>query len=183
MGKTRSINILIKELMGVNRLNEPVSFGIPFEKGLFHNPNVLCLHDENDNLVHLQVSALNKWIDGSMKWVLIDFQANVDANSETLYKLTLEKASNRKEGIFISREQNSLVVNTGKAQFHIDTTKFAPFTKVTANGKEVIDGRSSRCILSIDGKEIVPEIKELILEHEGPLRTTEIGRASCRERV
>ena len=48
MGKTRPKNIIIKELIGVNRLNEPVSLGIPFEKGLLHDPGALCLYDNND---------------------------------------------------------------------------------------------------------------------------------------
>ena len=124
MEKTRSKNILIKELIAVNRLNEPVSFGIPFGKGILQDSNTLCLYDNNDNLVHLQASTLNKWTDGSIKWVLIDFQAKVDANSQTQYRLVSGKVSNRKEGISISREENSLVVNTGKVQFHIDTKKF-----------------------------------------------------------
>ena len=54
----------------------PVTSGVPFPRGTLSSDAHLRLLDAQDQEVPLQTEVLARWLDGSVKWVLLDFQAN-----------------------------------------------------------------------------------------------------------
>ena len=74
------IPVIIKELNGIDRINEPVTVGLPFPKGSIKKLTELFLFaPQEHNNIPLQTQTLNRWPDQSLKWVLFDFQATVAA--------------------------------------------------------------------------------------------------------
>jgi hypothetical protein len=73
------------------RINEPVTCGIPFPKGMLRHATLLLLRDAMGNEQRMQVRVLDQWSDGSARWVLCDWQATV--NAATHYEIVLMPAS------------------------------------------------------------------------------------------
>lgn len=57
----------------------PVTCGVPFPRGLLTDPATLALTDRHGRPVPLQTRTLNKWPDGSVRWLLLDWQAEAGA--------------------------------------------------------------------------------------------------------
>jgi hypothetical protein len=164
--------IIIREALGIKRDNEPVCFGVPFKKGQLHKPEALSIYNGHGRFVPMQTTTLGLWSDNSVKWLLLEFQAVVDANSESQYYAVLDQPRQIDKKILVCNENNSLMVNTGRARFHIEKETFVPFTKIVSSGKDLYGDRRGRCFLAIDGKEITPKVVGIEVEHEGPIRTT-----------
>jgi hypothetical protein len=64
--------IVVEERAGIPRTREPVTVGIPLAKGQASRADRLRLVDEDGEPKPVQVTPLNLWSDGSLKWVLID---------------------------------------------------------------------------------------------------------------
>jgi len=101
----------------------PVTFGIPFPKGTLTSPeNVRVLNPIGEE-VPIQVSVLGEWPDGSIKWLLVDFQADVKPMSQAEYKLEFGRAILRKEkklGVIVNQKGSIIEVVTGPLKLVID---------------------------------------------------------------
>lgn len=169
--------IIIEETVGVCRVREPVSMGVPFPEGLLYDLNNLRLrgHEEPEEQWPVQCAPLATWPDGSLKWVLLDFQATVEAFSS--FALDLTWGGGSLEGgipsIAIGHTHNSLCVDTGAAAFWINRSLFFPFERVVINDKEILDPVHSWTRL-LDAKELEysPRIEAIEVESSGPLRST-----------
>ncbi|WP_238537776.1 RIFT barrel domain-containing protein [Zavarzinella formosa] len=62
---------------GIPRTAEPVTRGVPFPKGSLNRLDHLICKDPAGNVVPLQARGLERWGDGSWKWVLCDWKATV----------------------------------------------------------------------------------------------------------
>lgn len=86
-----SVPLTIREVAGVDRVAEPCSTGVPFPLGLLQVPEGLAVFDSNNNPTPAQFKVLEKWReygqDGSIKWLLVTFLADVSANAEGRYYL------------------------------------------------------------------------------------------------
>lgn len=81
----------IREISGVERIADPVSFGVPFPQGMLFETKGIAVHDESGKTVPGQFKVLERWVDrgqdGSIKWLLVTFLAHVPANGEVAYRL------------------------------------------------------------------------------------------------
>ncbi|MCK5845187.1 MAG: hypothetical protein KAG97_10800, partial [Victivallales bacterium] len=88
--KTSPITTLeIEECGNVNRKYAPITVGVPFAKGVVIDSAFLRIFSPSSQNTPLQSRALSHWPDGSLKWALFDFQANVEADSKKLWKVAL----------------------------------------------------------------------------------------------
>ena len=61
---------------GRARTCEPITVGIPMPRGLVTEPRQIALVDGDGKPVPLQALPTERWPDGSVRWALLDFQAN-----------------------------------------------------------------------------------------------------------
>ena len=171
-----STPIIVEETAGIDRTNEPVTVGIPFPKGFLKDKTDLHLVDPGDGPLPLQTQTLATWPDNSPKWVLLDFQVSVRANTMKKLKLTrnkLEATANKRCHISTEESQAHLRVDTGTASFFVNTRIFKPFDRVLIDGKEIVDSTKSNTALTIDSDtKYEPLIDKIFFETKGPLRTT-----------
>ena len=72
--------IYLKEEAGIPGINEPVTLGIPFPRGVLYEHYGLKLVDNKNSCIPYQAIPTAFWGDKSLKWVLIDFQATGTRN-------------------------------------------------------------------------------------------------------
>ncbi|MBU1613974.1 PKD domain-containing protein [bacterium] len=74
------IDLTVEERAGVARTGWPVTSGLPLPKGMLTAAGILYSNG-------IQARPLSLWDDGSVKWLLADFQADVADNGTVIYNL------------------------------------------------------------------------------------------------
>jgi hypothetical protein len=169
--------IVIEEQNGLDRVDEPVTFGVPLPRGKVIQGDGLVLVNRDRQPVPLQVQVLNAWPDGSVKWALLDFSATVRAMATTQYELCSEVASvipsRPQKGLIVQRSPDAIVVNTGSSEFVVNTRVCKPFEHVTVQGGAHVGHNGSRIVLTTEnGQEYEPRIHAIAIETDGPVRAT-----------
>lgn len=170
------VPIVVEERNGWRRFNEPVSVGIPFPKGAVFDPECLSLADQNDQLFPLQAEALARWSDGSLKWVLLDFLANVEPLRTSTYKLLCDQANGTRtshDNPVVTHTSDAIEVCTGRCKFVLNVRTFKPFERVVIDGQDVITPAGSGLKFVDDtGETYQANITNIRVKTRGPVRTT-----------
>jgi len=164
---------LIKNDPGTNRINEPVTIGIPLaEDSGITSINQLGLQ----NVLAGQFRILDRWTNGNIKWVLADFQTSLNAG-ETKEDISLINGAGNFGGSDLATEDDSYIyINTNNAQFTIKKKNFNMFEKVVVDGVELVSqGNSGGLYLQGENDTTFSSINdpnsEVIVEENGPVRT------------
>jgi YetA-like protein len=170
------ISLILEERAGMARFLEPVTVGLPFPRGMVFDCAGLSLYDAKGWQCPLQTRTLAHWFDGSVKWLLLDFQANVEANSQTSYELrsrTGQSTGHPSPVLSVRETSEGLIVDTGKATFFLNPRLCKPFDRVVIEGAELIGTQGSSLALTDEGGQAyLPQINDLAVETKGPLRVT-----------
>jgi hypothetical protein len=168
-------SILTTEEHGITRRNEPVTLGIPIPRGTLTDLSQLSLRDPANQPVPLQSIGLNRWSDGSVKWVLLDFPVHLDARDTAAYELRFNAPSTVRDAPRLSLRggANEFVVDTGPAEFRIDTRRFRPFHSVALDGRPLLEPAATACQLTdAKGTDYEALVEATAIEISGPLRAT-----------
>ena len=136
------VQLTITERAGVDRAQEPVTTGVPVPKGALTDvKNVRLLLGGRE--VPAQFRVAGRWLpDTSIKWLLVDLQADLKATEKKVYTLEygpgVTAAAKPKHAIQIKEDDDGYVVNTGVATFHISQKTFTLFDRVIIAGKTVV---------------------------------------------
>ncbi|HUU17150.1 MAG TPA: hypothetical protein VMW72_08380, partial [Sedimentisphaerales bacterium] len=87
---TEQLDISVRDMTGLESLRS-VTGGVPLAQGAAPEGVNFVLYDENDKPVSCQTSVLGRWKDRSVRWVLLDFQAEPPANRTSHFKLSWGK--------------------------------------------------------------------------------------------
>jgi hypothetical protein len=171
-----SIPLVIEELAGINRLNEPVTVGIPFPQGVLSDVGNLIIIDSTGNRIPLQAEILATWPDSSAKWVLMDFQVSVKSRVKDELNIVLAQPSEHDKHQFplLVEESDEVVrIRTKSVSFCINKKKFKPFERVIVNGNDVLCGENNDFVLTDEsGTNYEPYIDRIDVETKGPVRST-----------
>ena len=168
------LSLTVRNPSGAARRGSPVRSGVPFPQGVLGSSWAMRLRDSFDSMVPLQTRTLGRWPDGTVKWAVLDFQADVPASSEAEYTLEYGMAAGR--GAFDSplwffESEDEVTVNTGRLQIRWDRSKFGPFSEITRDGETYIDG-SEVVVTGADGREYRSsnaQAETLEVEESGPV--------------
>lgn len=169
------MELLLTETTGSHRTNEYVRISVPFSRGALKSEQHLELCTRDSGPLPLQTSALKRWPDGSVKWLLLDFPATVPADATACYYLhpATEPASEPAYGIRVAQGDDTWLVDTGAAQFYLDARELRPFSRVIAGGRDMLAEDRSSCTLDMSGTgKIRPIVASISVDTKGPLRTT-----------
>lgn len=115
--------ISLWEEQGVDRALQPVSFGVPFAKGVVRDIAHLRLVYRGHDLP-ADCRATQVWPDGSVRWCLIDTIAPLPAGSAQVLELHLdEHPGPSPQGVLVRNgsQPGESCVDTGAAQFWVRT--------------------------------------------------------------
>jgi YetA-like protein len=156
-------------------VSQPVTVGIPFVKGSLHDPHSLGLCGA-EGRVPLQTQTLARWSDGSVKWLLLDFLANglrKGTNAWTLAAFQGDETAPLAGQLRVTQSPDSIVVETGCAEFHLDRKRLQPFTRVKVAGEELLEPNAGGILLTgAKGRREAALVEQVAVESHGPVRAT-----------
>src|SRR5438094_6500536 len=82
-----AVPLVLEESAGVARHAWPASASVPLPRGHVRRPDALWLAAPDGRAAPLQTRALERWPDGSVRWLLLDFLADVPAGKRAVYPL------------------------------------------------------------------------------------------------
>lgn len=182
--KADSVPLMVKEPSGIQRKGWPVTSGVPLPEGAVRNPaNVRLLSDGKE--LPLQTEVMSSWPDGSVKWLLLDFQIDLRANEER--KLTLEYGQhiNRtpvRDPLEVQTDPDATTVITGPLKMKLSNSEFRLFDSlwldldgdgIFTDGERITSNRGSGIVLIDPEGNIFRADKskaEVRIEEAGPLR-------------
>lgn len=130
---SEGIALKVSETAGITRREYPLTRGVPLPQGAVLQASHLSLQDAQGRDVPVQLRVLGRWPDSSAKWVLLDFQANVEAGQEAVYTLHYtegQKAAASVRGVEIAERADRFEVCTGPLRFGVGKKAFALFDGV-----------------------------------------------------
>jgi hypothetical protein len=147
------VPLIIKETYGIERMQEPVSIGIPFPKGKIDDRSLLCILDEYDRSVPFAATVLDTWSDRSFRWVLFDLQISLAPYKETTFFLKTSEGCNTSiccpaESIEVEENETEFIIKTGKTDFCVDRLRFSPFKWVAGKTPNTSVLDKSRLVLT-----------------------------------
>ena len=142
-----------------DRLDEPIRCGVPLQKGFAQNPEQLSLLDSQGARIPCQFQVTDKHADGTPRWILLDFDANLQADETAVYRLIRERPVNIGPAPLNWQLRDGVAtIETGAARFRIDTQHFRLFDSVQVQGVELLeaDGRPRGILLENDQGDLCP---------------------------
>ena len=136
--------LTVREPAGIARHHAPITSGVPFGKGELRSADAITLLTTGTKpaAMPLQTEVLARWADGSIKWLLLDFQADLPANKTTTFVVKYGPGVTRPpvtNPIVITDGYEGMSVDTGRLRMHLDRKNFRPLTAIWLDRNE--DGR------------------------------------------
>ena len=125
---THKVRLSVSETKGISRQNVPITQGIPLPKGALHDLDSIWVEDGAGQPVAAQFRTLGRWTDGSLKWVLTDFSANVPTEGQADYAFCYgqKPALTPSNGtIQIEESDDRITVCTGPLRFVVNRQQFS----------------------------------------------------------
>ena len=168
----RGVPIMVsqRDAARLRRTREPITFGVPLPRGAAQDPGVFTLRDAGGRPVPTDARVLDRWPDGSIRWLLVDGQ--VDAAGEGAGALTLERGPRSScAPLKVRQDGKRIVVTTGRAEFHLEPAGSSPFANVLVDAKPVLDpGRTGITAEDEQGQSCTVTIERAEIEESGALR-------------
>lgn len=146
------------------RTVQPVTSGIPFAQGALSSSSKVRLLKGGAE-IPAQFLRTAVWPDGSVRWLLVDFQVDLPASGTAALALQTGKAPQPVQGITVSDQAGQITVNTRAAAFTFNKSEFLvmglPFEVVSsgqthravpnAGGWTVEEKGPMKVVLRVDG--------------------------------
>jgi hypothetical protein len=144
----------------------PVTAGVPFARGALASDRNLRLADG----APLQTRVLHRWDDGSVKWVLLDFDSRA-SGATVEYGSRVERVS-APSPLRVTDSAEAVAVNTGRVAFTIGKRRFGLLNEVTVDGARIVRQPAVFALTAQNGTVYTnaapPE--EVVVEESGPVR-------------
>ncbi len=117
------------------RSQEPVSFGLPLSEKLgITGPDQLAITDAGGERIPAQFTPLARWLQNPnkpIKWVFIDFLANVPSSGKTAYYLVKgQKNPQPTPSLSVINQETSVAIDTGAVKVILSKKRFSLFEQV-----------------------------------------------------
>jgi hypothetical protein len=155
------------------RRAEPVRLGVPFAEGALSSDRAVTLRSPDGSLVALQTRVLDRWADGTCRWMLLDFLADHDGDERpATYRLEPAErhAPQDVPRAVATVEAGGILVETGPLACTIASNGETLFRRLVVDGEEVAD--VSRTALTVEAEDGVYlySAAGAEVEESGPVR-------------
>ena len=125
---TDRVRLSVSETKGISHQRMPITRGVPLPRGALFNLDSVWVEDSDGQPVSAQFRTLSRWEDGSLKWVLTDFSADVPAEGRADYAFCYgqKPASIPSNGtIQIEENDDRITICTGPLRFVVNRQQFS----------------------------------------------------------
>jgi exo-rhamnogalacturonan lyase-like protein len=150
----------------------PLTFGVPLARGTARESDGWMIIDANATRRMVQTRVLDRWSDGSVRWLLVDAQVDIGSDGAQLFlePVSIDAVAPGRP-LTISQQLNTAIVDTGAAIFRLGTGTPFPFDSISCQGSRfaepcrltVVDGNGGTCETTIRTVDVV---------EAGPLRAS-----------
>lgn len=115
-----NVPLTVAERYGVERVNEPITCGVPFAKGALKDADLanLTVVGPDGVAVPAAFTVASRWYpDPSIRWLHVDFQPSVKANATAVYTVRTGKAVQVADGVTAEKTDGAVTVITGPLKF------------------------------------------------------------------
>jgi hypothetical protein len=181
-----TFTLLAKEASSERR-GEPVVVGIPLARKFALEAEHLALLDAADREIPCDVTALDRWPDGSVRWALLAFRAESHGEKSS-YTVRSSKSGNSGSGpqegvprLRVNQQGSSYVIDVGPVQYEIGPGEGWPVRNIskTAKGAWLAGSENGLHLLMEDGGSPRPDIRTVEMEYCGPLRAVAYCKGSA----
>ena len=173
------VPLTVSEPVGVARKAEPVSSGVCFKAGEVKDAAKLALLDAAGKPVPCQFTPLVTLEDGSLQWVLADFQADVPASGKAKYVVRAGKPAAPAQPVKTSEKDGVYSLATGGLELIVDASSdtFELLKSVKVEGKPVVSGLGAEAMTCRDALEKnklyhAGKPTKVAWDYHGPVRAT-----------
>ena len=126
--KELSIPLTVVERAGVERVNEPVTFGVPLPDGAVKAVGEMGLYDAEGKPVPSQMTVANKWWHSdTIKWLHLTVPCSVAAGAKASFTLKKAAFAHKEAGPMAALEDGRATVDTGAIKFVVNGARFNLF--------------------------------------------------------
>ena len=181
----KDVALTVAEPSGVARKGWPVTSGIPLAQGELRSDRLTALFDADGEEVPLQTEVLGRWPDGSIRWLLLDFQVDMKANETERLALRYGQKVRRSsvpKPVIVNILPKIPILETGALRVEVSPDRFRLLDAVwhDRNGdgefsddERVTDSEGAGIVLvGADGKRHRADLSlaTTTIEQHGPLR-------------
>lgn len=180
------IAITLEESAGIARDGEPVRSGVPVPRALqLKDASRVVVVDESGVEHPTQVMVTSRWggapDDASLpiKWLLVDFQTDVEAGTAESYRLRTRKSDAPSVPALAQESSDAILIDTGAATFAVSRSRFDLFSSVTLADGTVLAGANGGIVLTAPGGGqflAANGTTEVSIEENGPVRSVLVAR-------
>jgi hypothetical protein len=156
----------------LEREAEPVACGLPWPRGVLHDDRQLRLDSGSGRYVPLQTSVLDRWSDGSVRWILLRWQATLKGSAN--YEVHIAPASENPpvvaRALRIDKKSNSIRIFDQDMEYVTQAGGSFPFAASTISDVPLLNvSRTGLVIVDADGSPARAVVNKITLEESGPL--------------
>ncbi|MBI2194656.1 MAG: hypothetical protein HYU36_21975 [Planctomycetes bacterium] len=183
-GDPQPIRIRIDRPARVSALRWPVTFGVPFPRSLFQDVSTIRILDERGRSVPAQFVRTGVWPDGSVRWALADFTADLDKPYFLSLRPEMGASASQPQKpppvLRMEHDDAGLSIHTGPAQyvFRNGSGCFEELRldldgdgKLESGGALVRAAGQAFTLVDSTGRQGILEASRLGVEFEGPLHS------------
>jgi hypothetical protein len=160
---------------------EPFTIGVPLPIGFAHDPACFTAMHSDGSHTPVQVAALERWSDGSLKWVLVDLTADIVPGGFVSLHAQPIRSSDPALPPLIETSGEIFHATSGQATFTLDAHRF-PFQDVRISGRSALDASASGLIVTDShGNCVQTHVTGIALEANGSMRSVVRLEASIGE--
>ena len=112
------ISVAVDDRSRFERRGEPVAIGVSFPRGEVPPTTAWSLLKEGGSPAPVQTTVLERWADQSVRWMLLEFQADADVDQRSHYWL-VNRPFEVQRPLSVTTGPSDLLIDSGAAQFRV----------------------------------------------------------------
>ena len=154
MTASKSIELTAVEPGGTHRTAFPLTMGLPFAKGALQPDEPMAIVQGNGPPRPVQARAFERHDDGSVRWLLIDYQADFEPFAPSACTLAIGRQGPEPvtgQRIETGEDADQLVIHNGTLELKVDRIRCRPLEQVSYGDTLLSEGGLDILITDEDG--------------------------------